>query len=152
MAFLRKDKDREKSIEEFLKPMENQEIIKGDNRGRDEGIKSTLRKLPITMIILVILIIIIVGMVISLETKISTLKADIDEIGSLKKQVAVLEAKLEDENKDREKLKAELSLLKNDIGALKSQNEKAEVQKQIEAKKKIVPKKSSPKNKKPQSF
>jgi hypothetical protein len=152
MAFLRKDKDREKSIEEFLKPMENQETIKGDNRGRDEGIKSTLRKLPTTMIILVILIIIIVGMVISLGTKISTLKADIDEIGRLKKQVAALEAKLEDANKDSEKSKTELSLLKNDIGALKSQNEKAEAQKQIEAKKKIVPKKSSPKNKKPQSF
>jgi septal ring factor EnvC (AmiA/AmiB activator) len=132
--------------EEFWKPLEDHEKMKESGR-----IKSMFNNLPMATIILILLVVIVDVIVILLGLKISTLKAEIDEMKGLKTQITTMEVRLGEVSKNREKTKNELALIRSDLETLKVQMAQVEaaLQKQAAGRKNIATQKPISKNKRP---
>jgi septal ring factor EnvC (AmiA/AmiB activator) len=158
MPIFTEDEKKAGTSEDFLDLINNQRKSEGDGDGGK--IKSLLRKIPVATIILLILILVLGGLVISLESRLSSLAGDVDEMRKLKTQLAAVESKVEASRAETQKLKADLAQTKSEVDAMKAQREKAEaerIRQQELAKKKpaAAPKKPAPvppRPKKPQAF
>jgi len=135
------DDDFFKMPEEPLKP-----IIKDEDNGITAKIKNLF---PLLLAAALILIIIIGVVTVFLRIQISAAQSDITnlnnkissiDVSDFKSVIAAMDEKIERVNKENDKLKSDLTQLRNEMVAMKAKKEKADTPVQ----KKVVPNKKAP--------
>jgi septal ring factor EnvC (AmiA/AmiB activator) len=147
MAVYGEDKKTTVDLEELLEMMRRQDKKRPvypkedapEKTRRREGPqeKAKQKNFPVTTLVLVALVIALGTMVTILKTEITSMKSEISELKNLKTQMnsidpkleiasleTKIEKKLEESNKDREKIKADLARMTADIEVLKAPRKK----------------------------
>ncbi|HEY3276595.1 MAG TPA: hypothetical protein VGJ94_08240 [Syntrophorhabdaceae bacterium] len=120
---------------------------------KKEKIPSFIKKIPLLSLVLIILMVLLGGAVAFLAAKMAALNTELNEVKGIRGQLSTMQtgfdSAVEGMNKERNRLKTEVSQLRNEIDAMKAQQRRqAEVARErqtaAEAKKKAAPAKKTP--------